>query len=517
MRRAPTRARPRVWALDAGWSVAKTAPSGPNDSSGSDRTGRPSRRPMTAAMSRTASPSSADGVPGGAGRRVLEREAEQHGRVERVHGGPALRAVARVAGDARCSRAICGQQPGEPAVARRLWTVRGIRIAEVRTPRSASASAAVDGAAPAADRSRRSAGGSASVEARPGDPRRAGHDREGPVAADQRLTDGGDGRRLLRDRAPDGLLAGEVVAEGEVDRRRRTAPAPARITSRSPSPPRSAVAPAASAAAAEASERASASTVWPCAEQLGDDGRADETGAAGDEDLHGDLREVMGLLSHHRSRRWDTCPITYDGAMGRWEPGARERLVVAAVDLFNEQGYDETTVAQIAERAGVTRSTFFRHFPDKRELLVAGPGDAEPTARRGHRRGAPADATPLDAVAAGLERASERDRADEPRARPPAGGGGRGEHRAAGAQPLKSVGLAAAMAEALRRPRACRTRPPRLAAEMGVLALPPRLRRVVGGRPGERRGAGRRTVAALTSCARRPPPSAERRHRLPYW
>ena len=58
--------------------------------------------------------------------------------------------------------------------------------------------------------------------------------------------------------------------------------------------------------------------------------------------------------------------------MVRWEPGARERLVLAAVDLFTEQGYDDTTVAQIAERAGVTRSTFFRHFSDKRELLVAG-------------------------------------------------------------------------------------------------------------------------------------------------
>ena len=41
--------------------------------------------------------------------------------------------------------------------------------------------------------------------------------------------------------------------------------------------------------------------------------------------------------------------------MGRWEPNARERLVIAAVDLFSEQGYDETTVAQIADRAGVTK------------------------------------------------------------------------------------------------------------------------------------------------------------------
>ena len=58
--------------------------------------------------------------------------------------------------------------------------------------------------------------------------------------------------------------------------------------------------------------------------------------------------------------------------MVRWEPGARDRLIAAAVDLFFEQGYDATTVAQIADRAGLTKSTFFRHFPDKRELLVAG-------------------------------------------------------------------------------------------------------------------------------------------------
>ena len=54
--------------------------------------------------------------------------------------------------------------------------------------------------------------------------------------------------------------------------------------------------------------------------------------------------------------------------MARWEPGARERLVFAAVDLFTEQGYDATTVTEIAARAGVTKSTFFRYFPDKRDL-----------------------------------------------------------------------------------------------------------------------------------------------------
>src|SRR5215218_10097699 len=91
--------------------------------------------------------------------------------------------------------------------------------------------------------------------------------------------------------------------------------------------------------------------------------------------------------------------------MARWEPGARERLILAAVDLFTEQGYDATTVAQIAERAGVTKSTFFRHFPDKRELLVAGQETLSRLLAEGITQ-APGDASPLEAVAAGLERAS---------------------------------------------------------------------------------------------------------------
>ncbi|CAN5200681.1 hypothetical protein BH09ACT12_BH09ACT12_35910 [soil metagenome] len=80
--------------------------------------------------------------------------------------------------------------------------------------------------------------------------------------------------------------------------------------------------------------------------------------------------------------------------MARWEPGARERMVVSAVDLFTEQGYDATTVAQIAERAGVTKSTFFRHFADKRELLVAGQETLSQLLSDGIAE-APEDATPL--------------------------------------------------------------------------------------------------------------------------
>src|SRR5258708_19891389 len=104
--------------------------------------------------------------------------------------------------------------------------------------------------------------------------------------------------------------------------------------------------------------------------------------------------------------------------MARWEPGARERLVVAAVDLFTERGYDATTVAQIAERAGVTKSTFFRHFADKRELLVAGQETLSRLLAEGIAE-APVSASPLEAVAAGLNRASSAMGQMNRRLRPP--------------------------------------------------------------------------------------------------
>jgi AcrR family transcriptional regulator len=58
--------------------------------------------------------------------------------------------------------------------------------------------------------------------------------------------------------------------------------------------------------------------------------------------------------------------------MGRWQPDARGRLEKAAMELYVERGFDETTVAEIAKRAGLTERTFFRHFADKREVLFAG-------------------------------------------------------------------------------------------------------------------------------------------------
>ncbi|MFJ3868014.1 TetR/AcrR family transcriptional regulator [Streptomyces nigra] len=155
--------------------------------------------------------------------------------------------------------------------------------------------------------------------------------------------------------------------------------------------------------------------------------------------------------------------------MARWQPGAAQRLVVAAVDLFTEQGYDATTVAQIAERAGVTKSTFFRHFSDKRELLVAGQETLSRLLAEGVAE-APADASPLEAVAAGLERASgamgPANRELGPRLKAAVAASTELQERDA----LKSVGLAAAMTTAL----AARGVPEptaHLAAEMGVLAF----------------------------------------------
>ncbi len=57
--------------------------------------------------------------------------------------------------------------------------------------------------------------------------------------------------------------------------------------------------------------------------------------------------------------------------MGRWEPGAKDRLTAAALHLFANRGYPEVTVEDIAEAAGVTPRTFFRYFPTKEEVLFA--------------------------------------------------------------------------------------------------------------------------------------------------
>ncbi|MFG2594640.1 TetR family transcriptional regulator [Streptomyces sp. NPDC048462] len=91
--------------------------------------------------------------------------------------------------------------------------------------------------------------------------------------------------------------------------------------------------------------------------------------------------------------------------MGRWEPNARGRLEEAAMDLYSERGFEQTTVTEIARRAGLTERTFFRHFSDKREVLFAGS-----SALQGlfvdTLTEVPDSAAPIDAVAAALDAAA---------------------------------------------------------------------------------------------------------------
>jgi AcrR family transcriptional regulator len=88
--------------------------------------------------------------------------------------------------------------------------------------------------------------------------------------------------------------------------------------------------------------------------------------------------------------------------MVRWEPDGRGRLEQAALALYTERGFENTTVAQIAERAGLTERTFFRHFADKREVLFAG-SSALQELLVSTVATAPTRLTPIDAAAAGVE------------------------------------------------------------------------------------------------------------------
>jgi AcrR family transcriptional regulator len=93
--------------------------------------------------------------------------------------------------------------------------------------------------------------------------------------------------------------------------------------------------------------------------------------------------------------------ITYAVIMVRWEPDARGRLGQAAFELFAERGFEQVTVAEIAERAGLTERTFFRYFADKREVLFAGSEEFQALFVSSVEN-APESAAPIDAVAAAL-------------------------------------------------------------------------------------------------------------------
>src|SRR6476661_5574679 len=94
--------------------------------------------------------------------------------------------------------------------------------------------------------------------------------------------------------------------------------------------------------------------------------------------------------------------VVHLGSMARWEPDARGRLAEAAMELYLERGFDTVTVAEIAERAGLTERTFFRYFADKREVLFRGAGALEKLLVD-HVLGAVPAIPPLAVVSAALE------------------------------------------------------------------------------------------------------------------
>ena len=155
--------------------------------------------------------------------------------------------------------------------------------------------------------------------------------------------------------------------------------------------------------------------------------------------------------------------------MARWQPNAPERLVLAALDLFAERGYENTTVIEIAERAGLTKSTFFRHFRDKREVLFG--GDTMAGLLVEGIAAAPVDATPLEAVAnaldaVGREAFTPARREFSARRRAVIAANPELQEREA----LKGLGLTASMTDALKR-RGVPDLTSCVAAELGALTL----------------------------------------------
>ncbi len=155
----------------------------------------------------------------------------------------------------------------------------------------------------------------------------------------------------------------------------------------------------------------------------------------------------------------------YDRSMARWEPNSRGRLEQAALALYGERGFENTTVAEIATRAGLTERSFFRHFADKREVLFWGVGALQEFLVS-TVAGAPGSAAPFTAVTDALEAAGAmfQDRREYARQRQSV--------IAASAELrerelVKLASLASALADALRR-RGVRDPAARLSAEAGI-------------------------------------------------
>jgi AcrR family transcriptional regulator len=147
------------------------------------------------------------------------------------------------------------------------------------------------------------------------------------------------------------------------------------------------------------------------------------------------------------------------------------------MELYTERGFEPTTVAEIARRAGLTERTFFRHFADKREVLFAGT-DRLQEIMVGAVLNAPKDIAPIDAVTAGVEAAATA---------LPERAYARMRHALIAKNPIlqereliKMATLAAAFAEALRQ-RGVAEPAASLAAEAGIAVFRISFERWVGG------------------------------------
>jgi AcrR family transcriptional regulator len=161
--------------------------------------------------------------------------------------------------------------------------------------------------------------------------------------------------------------------------------------------------------------------------------------------------------------------------MGRWEPNASGRLRAAALELYVERGYEQTTVAEIAARAGLTARTFFRHFADKREVLFAGSPLQDTLVSA--LDVAPGSASPMEVVAAALDAASEvlTDREFSQRRQLVINANAELQER----ELIKLATLSAALADGLRR-RGVPDPTARLAAEAGIAVFRVAFERWVG-------------------------------------
>ena len=199
------------------------------------------------------------------------------------------------------------------------------------------------------------------------------------------------------------------------------------------------------------------------------------------------------------------CVIARLSGMPRWQPGARERLQATTLELFVEQGFEQTTVAEIASRAGLTERTFFRYFADKREVLftgqdvfegmfvdqiVAAPADTEPFAVvAGAVRAVAADFFPAERRLLSQQRQVIIDATPGLQER----------------ELLKLAGLTTAMADALQK-RGTPEATAKLGAECGLTIFRVAFSRWVDGSDGEDMAAIVDTVVAdlrgLTAAAR---------------